>query len=91
MTTLLLIIILTLLILLSISGYYLYKFSLIILKIQEKSNDLVDELDRTYVKIDNILNLDLYSDEPKVMEFVQCIKDTRDNIMNYCEDVFEIK
>lgn len=91
MTTILLIIILILIILLSILGYYLYKFSLVILKIQEKSNNLIEELDKTYVKIDNILNLDLYSDEPKVMEFVQCIKDTRDNIMEYCEDVFEIK
>ena len=66
---------------LSVSIYYLIKFSLIILKVQDAIEDALDVIDERYQSISKILEIPLFYDSPQIRQVVNDIKITRDALL----------
>lgn len=75
------IIIAVLLLLLCAAGYYLIKFSIIILKMQDAFEETLDVLDERYRSISKILEIPLFYDSPQIRQVVSDIKSARDTIL----------
>ena len=67
---------------LSVSIYYLIKFSLIILKIQDAIEESLDVIDERYQSISKILEIPLFYDSPQIRQVVNDIKITRDTLLS---------
>jgi hypothetical protein len=66
---------------LAVSTYYLAKFSLIILRIQEAIEESLDVIDERYQSISKILEIPLFYDSPQIRQVVNDIKITRDTLL----------
>ena len=66
---------------LSVSLYYLAKFSLIILRIQDAIEESLDVIDERYQSISKILEIPLFYDSPQIRQVVNDIKITRDTLL----------
>lgn len=67
--------------LLSVSLYYLVKFSLIILKVEDAIEETLDVLDERYRSISKILEIPLFYDSPQIRQVIQDVKSTRDSLL----------
>jgi hypothetical protein len=74
-------IIIILLALLAACGYYLIKFSLIILQMQDAFEEMLDVLDERYRSISKVLEIPLFYDSPQIRQVVNDIKVTRDTVL----------
>jgi hypothetical protein len=74
-------IIIALLALLAACGYYLIKFSLIILQMQDAFEEMLDVLDERYRSISKVLEIPLFYDSPQIRQVVNDIKVTRDTVL----------
>ena len=74
-------IIVILLALLAVCGYYLVKFSLIILQMQDAFEEMLDVLDERYRSISKVLEIPLFYDSPQIRQVVSDIRVTRDTIL----------
>ena len=74
-------IIVILLALLAACGYYLVKFSLIILQMQDAFEEMLDVLDERYRSISKVLEIPLFYDSPQIRQVVSDIKVTRDTVL----------
>ena len=74
-------IIVILLALLAVCGYYLVKFSLIILQMQDAFEETLDVLDERYRSISKVLEIPLFYDSPQIRQVVSDIKVTRDTVL----------
>lgn len=74
-------IIVILLALLAGCGYYLVKFSLIILQMQDAFEEMLDVLDERYRSISKVLEIPLFYDSPQIRQVVSDIRVTRDTIL----------
>lgn len=74
-------IIVLLLVLLGVSLFYLVKFALIILKMQDAVEETLDVLDERYRSISKILEIPLFYDSPQIRQVVSDIKVTRDTVL----------
>jgi len=70
-----------LLVLLAGCGYYLVKFSLIILQMQDAFEEMLDVLDERYRSISKVLEIPLFYDSPQIRQVVSDIKVTRDTVL----------
>ena len=75
------VIIAVLLLLRCAAGYYLVKFSVIILKMQDAFEETLDVLDERYRSISKILEIPLFYDSPQIRQVVSDIKVARDTIL----------
>lgn len=81
MTPLALLIIGILSTLLAISIYYVIKFSLIILRIEDAIEESLDIIDERYRSISKILEIPLFFDSPQIRQVINDIKVTRDTLL----------
>lgn len=73
-----LVIVLTLL--LFVSLYFNYKFSMTILRLEDVLEECLDVIDEKYAKMSEILSRPLFFDSPEVRKVVEDIRDTRDSL-----------
>lgn len=73
--------ILLLVVLLGVSLYYLVKFALIILRIEDAIEETLDVLDERYRSISKILEIPIFYDSPQIRQVIQDIKTTRDSLL----------
>jgi hypothetical protein len=74
-------VIVLLLVLLGVSLFYLVKFALIILKMQDAVEETLDVLDERYRSISKILEIPLFYDSPQIRQVVSDIKVARDTVL----------
>jgi len=70
-----------LLIALSISLYYVVKFSLLILKVEDAIEESLDIIDERYRSISKILEIPIFHDSPQIRQVISDIKITRDTLL----------
>jgi len=63
------------------SLYYVVKFSLIILRIEDAIEESLDVLDERYRSISKILEIPLFYDSPQIRQVLNDVKFTRDTIL----------
>lgn len=66
---------------LAISLYYVAKFSLVILKIEDAIEQSLDILDERYRSISKVLEIPLFYDSPQIRQVINDIKVTRDTLL----------
>lgn len=66
---------------LAISLYYVAKFSLVILKIEDAIEQSLDILDERYRSISKVLETPLFYDSPQIRQVINDIKVTRDTLL----------
>lgn len=66
---------------LAISLYYVVKFSLIIIKIEDAIEESLDVIDERYRSISKILEIPLFFDSPQIRQVINDIKVTRDTLL----------
>lgn len=66
---------------LSISLYYVIKFSLIILRMEDSIEESLDIIDERYRSISSILEIPIFYDSPQIRQVVNDIKITRDTLL----------
>ena len=80
--TLLTAIIVILILLLSVSLFYLIKFGLIIIRVQEVVEDSLDIMDEKYSSISSILKIPLFYDSNEVRSVLEDVRDVRESILS---------
>lgn len=75
------IIIIILCLCLFVSIYYLVKFSLLILKIEDAIEESLDVIDERYRSISKVLEIPIFYDSPQIRQVVNDIKITRDTLL----------
>lgn len=66
---------------LSISLYYVVKFSLIILRMEDSIEESLDIIDERYRSISSVLEIPIFYDSPQIRQVVNDIKITRDTLL----------
>lgn len=66
---------------LSISLYYVVKFSLIILRMEDSIEESLDIIDERYRSISSVLEIPIFYDSPQIRQVVNDIKVTRDTLL----------
>ena len=64
-----------------VTGYYLFKFSRIILEVQDAINDSLEELDESYIKVNKILEKPIFFDSIEVRQCIQEIRNVRNTVV----------
>ena len=70
-----------LLILLAISLYYLIKFGLIILEIQDAVEEAINVLDDRYDSMNDVIQTPLFYDSPEVKSVLRDLQDVKDSLL----------
>lgn len=86
-----LIVIAVLIVFLTISLYYNYKFARLILKMEDAIEDSLDNLDSRYASIQKILDTPLFFDSPQVRQVINDITESRDAILYVANQLTEIE
>lgn len=63
-------------------GFYAIKFGIILLRVQDQTEESLDILDEQYQKITYILEVPLANDSPQVREIVESLKDSRNAVLS---------
>ena len=66
---------------LAVSVYFLVKFSLLILRIEDAIEESLDVIDERYRAISKILEIPIFYDSPHIRQVVNDIKITRDTLL----------
>lgn len=74
-------IIASLIIMLVFSIYYTIKFALIIIKMQDAIENSLDEIDRKYNSISQILEIPIFYDSPEIKRVLRDLQDTRNSLL----------
>ncbi len=64
-----------------VTGYYLFKFSRIILEVQDAINDSLEELDESYIKVNKILEKPIFFDSIEIRQCIQEIRNVRNTVI----------
>lgn len=78
-------------VLLTVSGYYLWKFSNIILRVEDEIESSLDVLDERYRSISKILEIPLFYDSPEIKKVVEDVKSSRDAILRVAGSIANIE
>tara|TARA_Y100000992_G_scaffold289489_1_gene244097 strand:+ start:559 stop:870 length:312 start_codon:yes stop_codon:yes gene_type:complete len=70
-----------LIILLLFFGYFCIKFALALIRVQEAIEDSLDEIDRKYNRISEILKIPVFFDSPEVKNLINEIYDVRESVV----------
>ena len=79
-------------IMLAVAAAYLFKFSMMLLRVQDGLESALDVLDVRYASISKVLEIPLFYDSPEIRRVVNEMKDCRDAILvaaNYIADADE--
>jgi hypothetical protein len=66
---------------LCVSLYYVVKFSLIILRVEDAIEESLDIIDERYKSISSVLEIPIFYDSPQIRQVVNDIKVTRDTLL----------
>jgi len=66
---------------LCVSLYFVAKFSLIILRVEDAIEESLDIIDERYRSISGVLEIPLFYDSPQIRQVVSDIKVTRDTLL----------
>jgi hypothetical protein len=69
-----------LLVLLTISLFYNYKFGMTLLRLEDVLEECLDVIDEKYSKMSEILSRPLFYDSPEVRKVVEDIRETRSSL-----------
>tara|TARA_E500000331_G_scaffold264223_1_gene255321 strand:- start:511 stop:822 length:312 start_codon:yes stop_codon:yes gene_type:complete len=70
-----------LIILLLFFGYFCIKFALALIRVQEAIEDSLDEIDRKYNRISEILKIPVFFDSPEVKNLINEIYEVRESVV----------
>ena len=82
-------IIIVLLIALSVSLYFNYRFGMKLLNIEDSLEDCLDTIDQGYEVMAEILSRPLFHDSPEVRKVVEEIKSTKDSLHQMAYSLYE--
>jgi len=85
---LLLIIIFTLF---AITAFYLFRFSMIILKVQDSLEECIENLEQRQQAISKILEIPLFFDSPEIRRVLEEIKASKNEIINVAQVLGKIE
>ena len=71
--------------------YYLWKFSKIILRMEDEIENAIDVLDERYASISKVLEIPLFFDSPEIKKVVEDVKGSRDAILRIANSIGEIE
>ena len=71
-----------LLVLLGVSCFFLVRFGLIIIRVQDTLEDALDVLDERYTSIDEVIKTPLFYDSPEVRKVLNDIRYSRESILS---------
>lgn len=70
-------------------GYKLYKFSLLILEIEDTIEECLDELDKKYQSIGKILQQEIFFDSVEIRQVIADIKESHTSILKIANKLTE--
>lgn len=70
-----------LIILLLFFGYFCIKFALALIRVQEAIEDSLDEIDRKYNRMSEILKIPVFFDSPEIKNLISEIYDVRESVV----------
>ena len=76
---------------LGVACYYLWKFSNIVLRVEDQLEIALDMLDERYQSISKILQIPLFYDSPEIKKVVDDVKGSRDVILNVARSIANIE
>tara|TARA_B100001123_G_C15126947_1_gene953702 strand:- start:516 stop:833 length:318 start_codon:yes stop_codon:yes gene_type:complete len=76
---------------LCISLYYVYKFGIIILNVQDTIEQSLDVLDERYASITDVMNIPLFYDSPEIRRVLNDIDLTRDSILQIATALTQVE
>tara|TARA_B100001287_G_C22675928_1_gene527670 strand:- start:1247 stop:1558 length:312 start_codon:yes stop_codon:yes gene_type:complete len=68
-------------ILLLFFGYFCIKFALALIRVQEAIEDSLDEIDRKYNRMSEILKIPVFFDSPEIKNLISEIYDVRESVV----------
>jgi len=63
-------------------GFYAIKFGIILLRVQDQTEESLDILDQQYQIMTQVLEIPLANNSPQVKEIVECMKNARDSVLD---------
>ena len=75
---------------LCVSLYFVVRFGLVILKIEDAIEESLDVLDERYRSISEILEIPLFYDSPQIRQVVSDIKVSRDSVLKIAQSFASI-
>lgn len=76
---------------LGVTSYYLWKFSNIVLRVEDQLEVALDVLDERYQSISKVLQIPLFYDSPEIKKVVEDVKGSRDAILNVARSIAKIE
>ena len=83
-------IILSLILIIFLQAFYIFKFSKIIFKFEDKIETSLDELDKQYSEISKVLEIPLFYDSNEVRSVLSSIDEARSSILKIANNLAEI-
>jgi hypothetical protein len=71
--------------------YYLWRFSRIILKVEDGVENALDILDQRYQSISKVLEIPLFYDSPEIKRVVTDVKESREAILAVANSIANIE
>jgi len=76
---------------LTFACYYLWKFSNIILRVEDEVETALDVLDERYRSISKVLEIPIFFDSPEIKRVVDDVKVSRDSILRVASSLAKIE
>ena len=76
---------------LGVACYYLWKFSNIVLRIEDQLEIALDALDERYQSISKVLQSPLFYDSPEIKKVVDDVKGSRDVILSVARSIAKVE
>ena len=77
--------------LLAVSIFYNYKFGMIILRVQDAIEKALDEIDKSYAVMSQVLERPIFFDSVEIRQVINEIAKTRDMILRVARSLTEIE
>ncbi len=78
-------------VLLGFAAYYLWRFSRIILKVEDEIEVALDVLDERYRSISKVLEIPIFYDSPEIKRVVEDVKGSREAILRVANSIAKIE
>jgi len=76
---------------LGFAAYYLWKFSKIILRVEDEVGSALEVLDERYRSISKVLEIPLFFDSPEIKRVVEDVKGCRDAVLRVAGSIANIE
>lgn len=76
---------------LAVACRYLWKFSKLILRVEDEIEEALDALDERYKSISKVLEIPLFYDSPEIKRVVDDVKGSREAILRVANSIAKIE